>query len=143
MHLSQSEHAERFQCGHALFHDLADGRTLLMLSGVVVLDLQAPGWSNEAVQTPPYQLTIALELLLPQGFLAEGQRFSVEQALPYAGLGSLSGSTNVLWGIRRFDVDSAQPLDGTVTLRVEAEVARSSEVLRTIGYTLTLLGRRH
>lgn len=144
MHLSQRDpqHADRFRSSHSLHYDLPDGRTLLMLSGSVDIDLKAPGWSQESPDTPPYRLDLALDLLLPADLLAPDQRFAIEQSLPVVGLGSLAGSGNVLWGIQAFAVAAAQPVSQVVRLTLEAEVARSAEVLHAVVYSVTLLGRR-
>lgn len=144
MHLSQldPQHSARFRSTHSLFYDLPDGQTVLMLSGIADINLRAPGWSVEAADVPPYGLDLALELALPAGFLSASQRFAVEQSLPAVGLGSLAGSGNVLWGITAFSVAADQPLSATVVLGLNAEVARSAEVLNSVVYAITLLGRR-
>jgi hypothetical protein len=144
MHLSQldPQQVERFRSPQALFYDLHDGRTVLMLSGIVAIDLHAPGWSNEAADTVAYQLNLDLDLKLPDGFLAGSNHFIVEQSLPSVSLASVAGTANVLWGIQRFSILASQPLTETVQLRIEAEVARSAETLKAITYAVTLLGRR-
>ena len=144
MRLSQLDPQNKtaFRCMHSLFYDLPDGRSLLMLSGAVDINLRSPGWTNEAAQTAPYQEKIELEIALPADFMDEGQHFSIEQSLPYAGLGSLAGTANVLWGLNHFTIDVENPARRSVTLKLEAEVARSAEVLRTISFSITLLGRR-
>jgi hypothetical protein len=144
MHLSQldPQHAGRFRSTHSLFYDLPGDQTVLMLSGIAELNLRAPGWSVESADVAPYCLDFGLELQLPAGFLAPGQHFVVARALPSVGPGSLTGSGNVLWGITAFGVDAAQPLSASVLLQLQAEVARSSEVLNTVVYSLTLLGSR-
>jgi hypothetical protein len=136
------EQAERFRSMHSLFYDLPEGKTVLMLSGIVDIDLRSPGWTNEAVDAPPYCLDLALELALPPSFLQGEERFEVEQSLPVVGLGSLAGSTNVSWGVNQFSLASDNPLQHTVVLSVQAEVARSSEVLKSLSFAITLLGRR-
>jgi hypothetical protein len=144
MHLSQldPQHAGRFRSTHSLYYDLAGDQTVLMLSGIAELNLRAPGWSVESADVPAYSLDFGLELQLPAGFLAPGQHFAIAQALPSVAPGSLTGSGNVMWGITAFSVDAEQPLTGSVLLRLQAEVARSSEVLNTVVYSLTLLGSR-
>lgn len=144
MHLSQRnpEETGRFQSTHTLFYDLPDGRTVVMLSGIVEIDLRAPGWSSETSVAAPYRLELQLDILIPPDLLANGQHLDIEQSLPYVGMGSLSGSANVLWGIQHFSVDTTEPIAELITLRTEAEVARSGEVLKSIGYAITLVGKR-
>lgn len=144
MHLSQldPQQAERFRSAHSLFYDLADGRTLLMLSGLVDIDLRAPGYSTETADAPPYRHDLQVDLQLPAGFLAEGQRFVIEQCLPSLGLGSLSGVANVFWGIQQVSLAADQPVTQIVKLNAAVEVARSGEMLKGISYAVTLLGRR-
>ncbi|MEB3331510.1 MAG: hypothetical protein VKI83_03325 [Synechococcaceae cyanobacterium] len=142
MQLSQldPQHADRFRSSHALFYDLPDGRRLLLLSGVVRLDLKAPGWTNESAQVSTYSDRISLDLRLPEGFLAEGQRFRIDQAVPFVALSSLAGTTNVLWGVNGFDVDAGQPVLHSIRLNADLEVARSAEVIQGLSYSLSLSG---
>ena len=144
MHLSQldPQQAERFRSPHTLFYDLADGRTVVLLSGIVAIDLHAPGWSNEAVDAVAYQLTLDLDLRLPDRLLTGRNHFIVEQSLPSVSLASVAGAANVLWGIQEFSIVTSQPLTEVVQLKIEAEVARSAETLKAISYAVTLLGRR-
>lgn len=144
MHLSQldAQQAGRFRSVHSLFHDLADGRTVLMLSGLAEIALRAPGWSNEAADVPVFLQTIDLDIALPAGFLAEGQQFVIEQSLPQIALGSLQGVGNVCWGLRQFSIAGDAAISRSVRLQAELEVARSSETLKDLSYAITLLGRR-
>lgn len=142
MHLSQLDpgQADRFGSAHGLHYGLPDGRRVLMLSGVVQLDLRAPGWSSETAVVEPYRVGLIVDLLFPAGFKGEAQRFRIEQSLPYVGMSNLVGVANVLWGVNSFAVDAQQSGGQTVRLLADLEVARSSEVLRSIGYSLTMLG---
>lgn len=142
MHLSQldPQHADRFSSSHALVHELADGRRLLLLSGIVRVDLKAPGWTNEASVVSTYSDRVSLDLALPERFLAEGQRFRIDQAVPFVALSSLAGTTNVLWGINGFGVESEQPVQRSVRLNADLEVARSAEVIQGLSYSLSLSG---
>ena len=144
MHLSQldPQQADRFRSPHSLFYDLPDGRTVLMLTGLVEIDLRAPGWSSETVDGAPYRRELQLAIRLPDSFLAAGQRFAIEQSLPYVGLGSLSGVANVCWGIHHFSLAAHEPVAEAVSLLADLEVARSGEMLTGISYAITLLGRR-
>ena len=144
MHISQRDpqQAARFRSPHSLFYDLGDGRTVLMLSGFVDIDLRAPGYSTEAADATPYRHDLQVDLQLPEGFLATGQSFVIEQCLPTVGLGTLSGVSNVLWGIHQVSLAASEPIDQIVRLRAELDVARSGEMLKGIGYAVTLLGRR-
>lgn len=144
MHLSQlnPQQAQRFRSAHALFYDLADARTVLMLSGLVDIDLRAPGFSSETAEAPPYRHDLQIDLQLPAAFLAPGQHFVIEQSLPWVGLGSLSGAANVFWGIQSFRLAAEQPVADSISLHAALEVARSGEMLKGISYALTLLGRR-
>jgi hypothetical protein len=144
MHLSQldPQQADRFRSPHSLFYDLPDGRTLLMLSGLVDVDLQSPGWTNESAEVPPYQHELQIDLQLPAGFLAAGQLFSIEQSLPSVGLASLSGVANVFWGIQQVSLAVNEPIDQIVRLLLDLEVARTGETLKGVSYAITLLGRR-
>jgi hypothetical protein len=142
MHLSQLDpgQADRFGSAHRLYYDLPDGRSVLMLSGVVQLDLRAPGWSSETAVVEPYRVALILDLLIPEGFKQQAQRFRIDQSLPYVGMSNLVGVANVQWGVNTFAVDAQQSGDQTVRLLTDLEVARSSEVLKSISYSLTLLG---
>ena len=144
MHLSQRDpqQVDRFRSVHSLFFDLADGRTVLQLSGLVDLDLRAPGWSSETADVAPYRHDLQVDLQLPPGFLADGQHFAIEQSLPSVGLGSLLGVANVYWGIDEVSLADDRSIDQIVRLQASVEVARSGEVLKGISYAVTLLGRR-
>jgi len=145
MHLSQldPQQADRFRSSHSLFYDLPDGRTLLMLSGLVDVELKSPGWTNESVEVPPYRHELQVDLLLPAGFLAAGQLFRIEQSLPSVGLGSLSGVANVFWGIQQVSLAVNAPIDQNVRLLLDLEVARTGETLKGVSYAITLLGSRY
>ncbi len=144
MHLSQldPQQADRFRSAHSLFYDLADGRTLLMLSGLVDIDLRAPGYSTETAEAPPYRHDLQVDLQLPAGFLAAGQHFVIEQSLPSLGLASLAGVANVFWGIQDVSLAADEPVTQLVKLKAALEVARSGEMLKGVSYAITLLGRR-
>ena len=145
MHLSQldPQQADRFRSSHSLFYDLPDGRTLLMLSGLVDVELKSPGWTNESVEVPPYRHELQVDLQLPAGFLAAGQLFRIEQSLPSVGLGSLSGVANVFWGIQQVSLAVNAPIDQNVRLLLDLEVARTGETLKGVSYAITLLGSRY
>lgn len=142
MHLSQldPEQLNRFGSAHGLYYGLPDGRSVLMLSGVVQVDLRAPGWSSETAVAEPYRVGLILDLLIPVEFKRRSQRFRIDQSLPYIGMSNLTGVENVLWGVANFSIDAEHSGDQTVRLLADLEVARSSEVLRSISYNLTLLG---
>lgn len=145
MHLSQldPQQADRFRSSHSLFYDLPDGRTLLMLSGLVDVELKSPGWTNESAEVPPYRHELQVDLQLPAGFLAAGQLFRIEQSLPSVGLGSLSGVANVFWGIQQVSLVVNAPIDQNVRLLLDLEVARTGETLKGVSYAITLLGSRY
>ncbi len=145
MHLSQldPQQADRFRSSHSLFYDLPDGRTLLMLSGLVDVELKSPGWTNESAEVPPYRHELQVDLQLPAGFLAAGQLFRIEQSLPSVGLGSLSGVANVFWGIQQVSLAVNAPIDQNVRLLLDLEVARTGETLKGVSYAITLLGSRY
>ena len=144
MHLSQldPQQVDRFRSPHSLFYDLPDGRTLLMLSGLVDVDLHSPGWTNEDADVPPYRRDLQVDIKLPADFLSAGMVFTPEQFLPSVGLASLSGVANVHWGIQHVSLVDNEPIDQSVRLLLDLEVARTGETLKTIHYAITVLGRR-
>jgi len=115
---------------------------LLMVSGLVYVDLQSPGWTNENAEVPPYRHELQVDLQLPAGFLAAGQVFSIEQSLPSVGLASLSGVANVFWGIQQLSLAVNEPIDQIVRLLLDLEVARTGETLKGVSDAITPLGRR-
>lgn len=142
MHLSQldPQQSDRFSSSHSLWFDLPNGQKVLMLSGIVTVAFRAPGWSNEAAVVNSFHDNLLFDVLLPHGFLAGGQRFRIDQSLPYVGLSHLAGTTNVLWGVNRFAVAADQPGGQVIRLEADLEVARSAELIQQISYSLTLIG---
>ena len=137
-----AEQAKQFHSLHSLFYDLPNGKVVLMLSGIVNIDLRSPGFTNEAINIQPYCTDLEIELSLPTDFLSQEQSFEVEQSLPIVSLGSIAGATNVSWGVNQFRLASHNPLKETLTIEVEAEVSKSSEVLKSLSFAITLLGHR-
>lgn len=143
MRISQLDptQADRFGSQHSLHHPLPDGQTLLMLSGIVHLDYRCPGWSNENTVTGWYEETLSLTIALPPGFLAAGEVFRIEQAVPFLSLNGIDGTTNVGWSVKRFAISTGQSIEDSVQLEVDLAVTRSGENLRQVGYQISLLGR--
>lgn len=137
-----SEQAGKFHSMNSLFYDVPPGKVVLMLSGIVDIELRSPGFTSEVVDSPPYTLDLEIELSLPPTFLEKGECFEVEQSLPVVSLGSLMGVTNVSWGVNEYRLAISKPLQQTLVLEVEAQVARSSEILKSLNFAVTLLGRR-
>jgi len=142
MHLDQSDpsQSERFCSVHSLHYSLPDDQTILMLSGIVVVNLRAPGWSEESAKANTYQEDLTLDLSVPSDFLATGQSFKITQAVPYIGLNSLSGSAHTSWGVNNFLVETGSPVIHSIRLQAKLDVSRSSEVLQRIAYQVTVLG---
>jgi len=142
MHLNQSDssQAERFCSLHSLHYVLPDNQTVLMLSGIVDLNLKAPGWSEEAANASNYREELILDLALPTQFLGTSQSFKINQAVPYLGLNSLSGSANTSWGVNNFSIETEKPVIQAIRLHAKLEVSRSSEVLQRIAYQVTAIG---
>lgn len=143
MHISQLDDSERqrFSCQHGLHFSLPGGQTMLVMSGVVNLDYQCPGWSNENAVIGWFEEPLQLDIALPEGFLAAGQAFVIEQAVPFLGLNAIHGTTNVGWGVNSFSIDAGQTVDRFLQLRADLAVTRSGEILRQVGYHISLLGR--
>jgi hypothetical protein len=142
MQISQLDDTQqqRFSSQHGLHYPLADNRTMLVLSGIVTLDFQCPGWSNENTVIGWFEEPLSLEIALPAGFLKQGQSFVIEQAVPFLGLNAMDGTTNVGWGVKSLALASGQTLQASVQLQADLAVSRSGEVLRQLGYHLSLLG---
>ena len=111
-----------------------------MLSGIVDLNLRAPGWSEEAANASNYHEELILDLALPTQFLGTSQSFKINQAVPYLGLNSLSGSANTSWGVNNFSIETEKPVIQAIRLHAKLEVSRSSEVLQRIAYQVTAIG---
>jgi len=111
-----------------------------MLSGIVEVNLRAPGWSEESATSSTYQEDLTLDLSVPSDFLTAGQRFKITQAVPYIGLNSLSGSAHTSWGVNNFSIETEKPVTQSIRLQAKLDVSRSSEVLQRIAYQVTVLG---
>ena len=112
-----------------------------MLSGIVVVNLRAPGWSEESAKANTYQEDLTLDLSVPSDFLATGQSFKITQAVPYIGLNSLSRSAHTSWGVNNFSVDTEKSvIESMIRLEDKLDVSRSGEVLQRIAYQVTILG---
>ena len=142
MHLDQSDpsQSERFYSVHSLHYLLPGNQTILMLSGIVEVNLRAPGWSEESATSSTYQEDLTVDLAVPRNFLATGQSFKISKAVPYIGLNSLSGSAHTSWGVNNFSVESEKPVIQSIRLQAKLDVSRSGEILQRIAYQVTLLG---
>ena len=144
MQISQLDptQTDRFGSTHALHYPLPDGRQVVLLSGMVNVDLQSPGWVNENAATGWFFDALTLDLALPAGLLNEGQSFNIDEAVPYLSLNAVSGFSNVGWGVNSFGVASNQAVSKFVQLQAELTVSRSGEILQRVAYHLTLIGRQ-
>ncbi len=142
MHLDQSDpiQSERFFSVHSLHYSLPDNQKILMLSGIVEVNLKAPGWSVESANANTYQEDLTLDLAVPNDLLGTGQSFKITQAVPYIGLNSLSGSAHTSWGVNNFLVKTESPVIHAIRLQANLDVSRSGEVLQRIAYQVTALG---
>ena len=79
MQISQLNPAQVNQFGsvHAIHHDLTESKQLVLLSGIVSVDLQSPGWANESTATGWFKEKLSLEFGLPAGLLKAGQHFKM------------------------------------------------------------------
>ena len=130
----------RFNSVHSLHYKLADGQKVLTISGIVDLNLKAPGWSEESATSSTYQEDLTLDLSVPSDFLTAGQSFKITQAVPYIGLNSLSGSAHTSWGVNNFSIETEKPVTQSIRIQAKLDVSRSSEVLQRIAYQVTVLG---
>jgi len=133
--------ADRFGSSHALHYPLSEGKQVVLLSGVVSVDLQSPGWVNENAATGWFVEELTLNLALPAGLLKEGQSFSIVEAVPYLSLNAVSGFSNVGWSVNAFGVAIEKSTSKSVQLNAELAVSRSGEILARVGYHLTVIGR--
>ena len=132
---------ERFSSVHSLHYLLPGNQIILMLSGIVEVNLRAPGWSEESATSSTYQEDLTLDLSVPSDFLTAGQSFKITQAVPYIGLNSLSGSAHTSWGVNNFSVDTEKSvIESMIRLEDKLDVSRSGEVLQRIAYQVTILG---
>jgi hypothetical protein len=142
MQISQLDptQADRFGSTHSLHYALSDGRQIVLLSGVVNVEMQSPGWMNENAGTNLFEDDLTLELALPADLLREAQSFRIIEAVPYLSLNAITGLTNVGWAVNGFQV--AKPEAGVSAVQLDARVAvsRSGEILRSVAYHITLVG---
>ena len=132
---------ERFSSVHSLHYLLPGNQIILMLSGIVEVNLRAPGWSEESATSSTYQEDLTLDLSVPSDFLTAGQSYKITQAVPYIGLNSLSGSAHTSWGVNNFSVDTEKSvIESMIRLEDKLDVSRSGEVLQRIAYQVTILG---
>jgi hypothetical protein len=131
--------SRRFNSVHSLHYTLADGQKILTLSGIVDLNLKAPGWSEESTNAKAYGEELTLDIAVPKAFLGSSRNFKITQAVPYVGLASLVGSANVAWGVTSYSIDAEHPAIDSIRLQVKLEVSRSGELLQCIGYHVTLI----
>ena len=143
MQISQLDptQADRFGSTHALHYPLGDGRHVVLLSGAGSVDLQSPGWVNENAAIGMLSDELNLDLALPAGLLNDGQSFSIDEAVPYLSINTISGFSNVSWGVNSFGVAMEPAASKSVQLHAELTVSRSGEILKRVAYHLTLIGR--
>jgi hypothetical protein len=142
MQISQLDptQADRFGSTHTLHYALNDGRQIVLLSGVVNVEMQSPGWMNENAGTNLFEDDLTIELALPGDLVPNAQRFRIIEAVPYLSLNAITGFSNVGWGVTEFQV--AKQEAGVRAVRLEARVAvsRSGEILSCVAYHITLIG---
>ena len=143
MHLDQNDpsQSELFHSVHSLHYSLPDNQTILMLSGIVEVNLRAPGWSEESAKANTYQEDLTVDLSVPNDLLVTGQSFKITKAVPYIGLNSLSGSAHTSWGVNTFSVETGSPVIHSIRLQAKLDVSRSGEILQRIAYQVTALGK--
>ncbi len=142
MQISQLDPSQATQFGsaHAIHHGLADGRQVVLLSGVVSVDLQSPGWVNEAAVTGWFSDQLSLDIALPSGLLRDGQSFRLLESVPYLSINAMAGVTNVGWGVNSFAMAPEAAAVNSVRLNAELSVSRTGEILHRVGYHITLIG---
>ena len=129
----------RFNSVHSLHYNLADGQKVLTISGIVDLNLKAPGWSEESTNAKTYGEDLTLDIAVPADFLGSSRNFKITQAVPYVGLASLAGAANVAWGVTGYSIEAEHHAMDSIRLQVKLEVSRSGELLQCIGYHVTLI----
>ncbi|MEI7665731.1 MAG: hypothetical protein WCI65_06765 [Synechococcaceae cyanobacterium ELA263] len=142
MQISQLDpkQASQFGSSHAIHYGLADGRHVVLLSGVVSVELQSPGWVNENAVTGWFSDQLSLDIALPTGLLGDGQSFRVIESVPYLSLNTVAGVTNVGWGVNSFAMATEAAAVNSVRLNAELSVSRTGEILHCAGYHITLIG---
>lgn len=143
MRISQLDpnQAERFGSSHAIHHGLADGRQVVLLSGVVNVGLQSPGWVNENTEARSFTDNLSIDLALPSSLLQAGQHFQMLEAVPYLSINAITGVSNVAWGVNSFALVMQQTALESVRLNAELSVSRTSEILQSVAYHITLIGQ--
>jgi len=130
--------AKRFQSAHSLHFQGAGNSVLLQLSGVVVVDYEAKGSSGGsrgwAIET------LGLNLALPV-VPGQNQSFFVEQATPLITINGVGGISTVGWSVNSCSAPVNILCSGSYTLEAVLGVYTSGEVLHTIGYMVSLVGR--
>ncbi len=142
MQISQLDpkQASQFASTHAIHYPLADGRHVVILSGVVSVELKSPGWVNENAVTGWFSDQLSLDLALPTSLLRDGQSFRVIESAPYLSLNAVAGVTNVGWGVNSFAMATEAAASSSVRLNAELSVSRTGEILHRVGYYITLIG---
>jgi len=142
MQISQLDptHSDQFGSTHAIHHGLADGKQLVLLSGVVSVEMKSPGWVNEAMVTGWFKDKLHLDLALPAGLLRQGQSFRIDDAVPYLSLNAIGGASNVGWGVNSFAIAKDDAATQSVRLTAELVVSRSGEIIHRMAYHVTLIG---
>lgn len=143
MQISQLNPAQVNQFGsvHAIHHGLSEGNQLVLLSGVVSVDLQSPGWANENAVTGWFKEKLSLEIGLPAGLLSAGQHFRMVQAVPYLSINAVAGVSNVGWAVNSFALALDEAATQSVRLDAALAVSRSGEILHRVAYHITVIGQ--
>jgi len=134
--------AKRFVSSHGLVFDGLDGRVLVQLSGVVLLDYEAnhvkhglPGkarkWESQ---------TLSLSVSLPDS-IRQNRQLYVEQCTPFLTINAIGGVSTVGWAVDSFSADIDVLCDESYRVQAALGVYSSGEVLHRIGYNITVVGR--
>lgn len=143
MNINQLEagDSERFRSCQSLHYSLPSGQIVVVLAGLVNVDLQAPGWSNENSAPSLFHMPLELTLALPRELAPPGQRFEIEQAVPSLSLAAVEGASHVSWAIHDFGLSSPATVQDSLTLTAQLAVSKTGEILRRVSYHITLVGR--
>ncbi|MFO7628834.1 MAG: hypothetical protein R6W06_04825 [Prochlorococcaceae cyanobacterium] len=132
--------ADQFSSVHAIHYGLSDGQQMVLLSGIVSVDLQSPGWVNENAVSGWFVETLSLSLALPAGLLADGQSFRMVKSVPFLSINAIAGFSNVGWAVNSFELAMQDAAVDSIQLNAELGVSRSGEILHRLGYHISLIG---
>jgi hypothetical protein len=150
--LNEWNEPNRFEGTHWMGYRLADGRALIALSGVAILNFQ--GQSQQAWRGDTFNIGLRLDkalgfLNLPAPPQGQANNLTLEQWIPYAALNSVSvfnqqAPSDAGYAVDRFYLPfgpGPYAEQDPLTIGVDVAARDSVATLFRVGYHLTVVGQ--